>query len=47
MKVTMAKTKIVLFRKGGGLDGNEFRTFREPAIEAVNACKYLGLYFVS
>ena len=45
MKVNMAKTKIVLFRKGGDLDRNEFRTFREPAIEAVNAYKYLRLYF--
>jgi len=47
MKVNMAKTKIVLFRKRGGLDRNEFRTFREPATEAVNAYKYLGLYFLS
>jgi len=43
----MAKTQIVLFRKGGDMGRNEFRTFREPAIEAVNAYKYLGLYFLS
>ena len=45
MKVNRAKTKIVVFRKGGYLARNEFWTFGETAIEFVNAYKYLGLYF--
>ena len=41
----MAKTKIVVFRKGGHLAKNEFWTFGETAIEVVNTYKYLGLCF--
>ena len=41
----MAKTKVVVFRKGGHLARNEFWTFGETAIEVVNAYKYLRLYF--
>ena len=37
MKVNMAKTKIVVFRKGGHLARNESWTFGETAIEVVNA----------
>ena len=45
MKLNMAKTKIVVFRKGGHLAKNEFWTFGETAIEVVNTYKYLGLCF--
>ena len=47
MKVNMDKTKIIVFRRGGQLRGNESFSFMKEKIEIVNEYKYLGVYFTT
>ena len=47
IKVNMDKTKIIVFRRGGQLRGNESFSFMKEKIEIVNEYKYLGVYFTT
>ena len=45
LRVNMAKTKVVVFRKGGYLGARERWFYGGESVEVVNAYKYLGIYF--
>ena len=47
MKVNLAKTKIVVFRKGGFLKACEKWKYGTEGIEVMNCYKYLGLHFTT
>lgn len=47
MTINLAKTKIVVFRKGGFLSAREKWWYGGEQIETVNSYKYLGLKFTS
>ena len=46
IKVNAAKTKVIVFKKGGGTVGTDLWYFKGKTLETVSAFKYLG-YWVS
>ena len=47
LSVNLAKTKVVVFRNGGSLRGNERFYFNNVELECVGSYKYLGIIFTS
>ena len=45
LKVNLAKTNIIVFRKGGYLGAREKWYYGRERMNVVNAYKYLGVYF--
>ena len=47
LKVNIAKTKIVVFKKGGQLSKKEHWSFNGKAVEVVSSFSYVGIHFTN